>query len=200
MKMDTVDKDLANQNFDGFVNDIYYYNVCYFLESKGLSNKSKSLIKESQFNMHKNNFLAYCQTYIKNLISNEIPNFANIFLDIQATKEIERGRPLEMSNKRNYKNFIMTSEKFLIDNFNYFCFKIYIYFAITNICEHLSENFEQELNRIIAQLMNTNEIQENIGECFHKKFEDFKGYILHYPPFIKSGNNYNKPRFDLSNY
>ena len=198
MKKDTFQQDRANQNFDGYINDIYYYNVCYFLGSD-LSSKSKSLIKDCQFNMHKNNFFAFCNNYIKNLISKELPNFANVFLDLQATKEIEKGRPLEMSNKRNYKNFIMTSEKFLNDNFNYFSFKLYIYFVITNISDLLSTNFEQELNKIVGQLMITNEIQDDIGGCFRRKFDDFKELINHHPAFHKSMNYYNKLEFNLGN-
>ena len=199
MKKDTCEHDSANQKFDGYINDIYYYNVCYFLGSDGLSSKSKSLIKDCQFNMHKNNFFAFCNNYIKNLISKELTNFANVFLDLQATKEIEKDRPLEMRNKRNYKNFIMTSEKFLIDNFNYFSFKLYIYFVITNISDLLSTNFEQELNRIVGQLMITNEIQNDIGGCFRRKFDDFKELVNHHPAFHKSMNYYNKPEFNLGN-
>ena len=41
--------------------------------------------------MHKNNFFAFCNNYVRNLISKELPNFANAFLDLQATKEIEKG-------------------------------------------------------------------------------------------------------------
>ena len=34
MMQDTIDKDLANKDFDGYINHIYYYNVCYFFKSK----------------------------------------------------------------------------------------------------------------------------------------------------------------------
>ena len=188
MKQDTFQQDRANQKFDGYINDIYYYNVCYFLGSDGLSSKSKSLIKDCQFNMHKNNFFAFCYNYIKNLISKELPNFANVFLDLQATKEIEKGRSLEINHKRNYKGFVMASEKLLIDNFNYFSFKLYIYFVITNISDQLSTNFAQELNKIVRQLMYTNEIQEDIDGCFRRKFDDFKEFVNHHPAFLKSMN------------
>ena len=201
MKLETVENDLANQSFDKYINEIYNYNVCYFLDKSGLSSDSNSLIKKCQFNMHKNCFFSNCQQYIKNLLSNELPHFANLFLDIQATKEKEKGAPLQMVNKRNYKDFFYTSEKYLMDNFNYFSSKFYIYFVITNISLSLSENFEQELNYIVEQLMPTNEIQEKIDECFRCKFKDFKEYIKNYPPFIQSGNYYyyDKPEFDKFN-
>lgn len=140
--------------------------------------------------MHKNNFLSYCQQYGKKLIANESPYFSNIFLDLQATKEIEKSRPLDMVNKRNYKGFMNTTEKFLIENFNYFSSKYYIYYIITKISENLSANFEQELNLIVRNLMKTYEIQEKIGDCFRTKFDDFTENIKNYHPFI------NKPKFD----
>ena len=190
MKLDVVEKDLANKNLDGFINDLYYYNVCYFLENGRLSSESNSLIDKCQFNMHKNNFFADCQQYTKKVISNETPYFSNVFLDLQATKEIEKSHPLDMANKRNYKGFMNSTEKFLMENFNYFSSKYYIFFILTYISDTLSSSFEQELNLIVEDLMKTSEIQEKISDCFRRKFEDFSDNIYNYPPFI------NKQKYD----
>ena len=200
MKRDTVDDDLANKNFDKYVNDIYNYNVCYFLGLNQMSRESSNLIKTSEFNRHKVNFFSFCLKYIKNNISNELPFFANKFLDIQATKEIENNHPLQMTNKRNYNDFIKSSEKFLFDNFNYFASKFYIYFVIINICPYLSANFEKELNTILNREMVSKDIQENIAHCYYKKFDDFDKYKNNFPPFTLSINNsYNIPNFINNN-
>ena len=200
MKRDTVDDDLANKNFDKYVNDIYNYNVCYFLGLSQMSRESSNLIKTSEFNRHKVNFFSFCLKYIEKNISNELPFFANKFLDIQATKEIENNHPLQMTNKRNYNDFIKSSEKFLFDNFNYFASKFYIYFVIINICPYLSANFEKELNTILNREMMSKDIQENIAHCYYKKFDDFDKYKNNFPPFTLSINNsYNIPNFINNN-
>ena len=197
IKSDVVNKDLAKKYLDGIINDIYYYNVCYFLGKNSLSSESNSLIKESQFNIYKNNFFVYCQQYIKKLLATEVPYFyyTNLFLEIQAKKAKEKYNSLELENKRNYKDLMNTAELFLTDNFNYFSSQYYIYFVIKNISINLSSNFEQELNLIIGDLMKTSEIQELIGECSKRKFEDFSENVKKYPPFIKSGIN-DRPKFD----
>ena len=200
MKRDTVDDDLANKNFDKYVNDIYNYNVCYFLGLSQMSRESSNLIKTSEFNRHKVNFFSFCLKYIEKNISNELPFFANKFLDIQATKEIENNHPLQMINKRNYTDFIKSSQKFLFDNFNYFASKFYIYFVIINICPYLSANFEKELNTILNREMMSKDIQENIAHCYYKKFDDFDKYKNNFPPFTLSINNsYNIPNFINNN-
>ena len=200
MKRDTVDDDLANKNFDKYVNDIYNYNVCYFLGLNQMSRESSNLIKTSEFNRHKVNFFSFCLKYIEKNISNELPFFANKFLDIQATKEIENNHPLQMINKRNYTDFIKSSQKFLFDNFNYFASKFYIYFVIINICPYLSANFEKELNTILNREMMSKDIQENIAHCYYKKFDDFDKYKNNFPPFTLSINNsYNIPNFINNN-
>ena len=80
IKRDTVDNNLANKNYDKYVNDIYYNNVCYFLGSSQMTRKSSNLIKNYEFNRHKVNFFSFCLKYIEKNISNELPFFANKFL------------------------------------------------------------------------------------------------------------------------
>ena len=190
MKRETYENDLANQDFEKYINNIYLYNINYFLDKNSMENQSSSLIKTSQFNMHKNNFLAFCQQNQKQLISKELQKFAYQFLDIQASKEIEKGNPVSMVNKRNFNGFINTAGKFLDDNFDYYAKKIYINYVIINICGKLSEGFAKELNVLVENLMINNEIQAVISECFEKKFSEFVQNIRSYPPFPKIYNNY----------
>lgn len=199
MMLDTYDNDLANQDFDGYINDIYYYNVAYFLRKSRLENKSSALIKNSEFNLHKRNFISFCQQYEDKIISKEIQKFAYLFLDLQASKEIEKGTPVSMTNKRNYNIFINTTRKFLTDNFDYYAKKYYINFVIKNICNQLSSSFEQELNIIVENLLKNNEIQDIIENCFNKKFSEFAQNAKRYPPFSIGLNNHNMPFNDSDN-
>ena len=206
MKLETIENDLANQNFDEYINDIYSYNVGYFLQKSKLNSNSDSLIKKSEFNKHKTHFFEDNHQYLNQLISKEIQKFSYIFLDIQAKKEIEKRSPTLIANKRNYKDFCNTTRKFLMDNFDYFSKKYYIYYIIENISLRLSTNFEQELNQIVNNLMESYEIQEIIKNCFYKKFSDFERKAKSYPPFSLRDNIYynipnvsdNKNWFDFS--
>ena len=86
-----------------------------------MESESEKLIKNSEFNRHKNNFFSYCQQYENQFISKEILlKFAYHFLDIQAKKEIEKGKSVSMVNKRDLNAFIDTTGNFLTVNFDYF--------------------------------------------------------------------------------
>ena len=198
MMSDIVKNDIGSQNFDDYINRIYSYYIIYFLHKEKMEKKSSLLIKQGDFNRHKNNFFLHCQEYENKIISAELPNFAYKFLDIQATKEKEKKLNVEIINKRNYKDFINTSGKFLMDNFNIFSSKFYLYFVITNIIEKLSSNFEQEFNRIVDELMAKKETENTIADCFYKKYSDFEQRVSQYSTFSKRGINYDVlPTFDL---
>ena len=134
MMKDTFENEIHNQNLDNYIQKIYNYYTFYFL-GKNLSDSSFSLIKESEFNKHKSNFFLHCQEYEEQIIKKELPYFSNKFLDIQATTEKEKHFNVEIVNKRNYLDFMKTTEKFLLDNFHVYSFKIYIFFVITNIID-----------------------------------------------------------------
>ena len=194
MMQDTFNHEIYKQNFENYINSIYNYHVYYFLTHNKLSSSSASLIKESDFNRHKNNFFDYCLEYENQIIKKELPYLSNKFLDIQATKEKEKNYSIELVNKRNYNDFMNTTEKFLIDNFNVYSFKFYIYFVINNIIGVLSTNFEQELNLIVEELMSKYEIENALSGLFFKKFSDFEKRI---------GSSFNRPGsnfYDLPNF
>ena len=177
MMIDTFDKDLANQNFEGYINDIYYYNICYFLDKNRMEKASSKLIENSDFNMHKKNYFSQSEQYENKLVQSKLSQYANKLLDIQATKEKERGHPVVMINKRNFNDFVNTTGKILKDNFKIFSTKIYIDFVIKRISGQLTTSFEQELNLIVENLMIGNKIQNSIANCFYRKFTDFDNYV-----------------------
>jgi len=199
MMQDTFKNEIYKQNFENYINSIYNYHVFYFLTQNKLSSSSASLIKESDFNRHKNNFFYHCLEYENQIIKKELPYLSNKFLDIQATKEKEKNYSVELVNKRNYNDFMNTTEKFLIDNFNVYSFKFYIYFVINNIIEVLSTNFEQELNLIVEELMSKYEIENALSGLFFKKFSDFEKRIGKKTSFNRPGSNfYDLPNFENS--
>lgn len=177
MMIDTFDNDLANQNFEGYIKDIYYYNICYFLDKNRMEKASSKLIENSDFNMHKKNYFSQSEQYENKLVQSKLSQYANKLLDIQATKEKERGHPVVMINKRNFNDFVNTTGKFLKDNFKIFSTKIYIDFVIKRISGQLTTSFEQELNLIVENLMIGNKIQNSIANCFYRKFTDFDNYV-----------------------
>lgn len=162
-----------------------------------ISSSSTSLIKNADFNRHKNDFFYHCKEYANNLIKKELPYYANKFLDIQATKEKEKKYSVEIINKRNFNDFINITEKFLIDNFNIHSFKFYIYFVMTNIIGKLSESFEKELDLIVEELMSEREIEDDLSGFFFKKFSDLEQRIKESAPLNRQGNNYyDLPKFE----
>lgn len=187
MILDIVVNDGGRRDFEDYIDDLYNYNICYFLDKNRMEKETTLLIKNGMFNAHKNNFFLNCQKNENQLIINDLPSLANNFLDIQATKEKERKQSVEIINKRNYSDFINTSRKFLNDNFNYMSSKYYIYFTLNNICDHLSTSFEQNLNNIINNSVIKPEIQKLIEECFFQKFTDFENTVKSY---YKSNNIY----------
>lgn len=192
MKYDIVKNEQANHNLEQYINNIYYYIVFYFLNNNKLGSDSSKLIRDCDFNKHRRNFFLFCQEYENKIISNELPYFANIFLNIQAKIEKEKGYNVEICNKRDYDDFINTTKKFLFDNFNIFASKFYIYFVLTNVIGKLTTSFEDELNFIVENIMTNKEIINSIHNCFYKKFSDFEKRVKNYPSLSgKTYNNYN---------
>ena len=199
MMQDTFKHEIYKQNFENYINSIYNYHVVYFLNKNKLSTSSSSIVKESDFNRHKNNFFYYCLENENQIIKKELHYLSNKFLDIQATIEKDKNFSVEIINKRNYNDFKITTEKFLIDNFNVYSFKFYIYFVINNIIGILSTNFEQELNLIVEELMTKYEIENALSGLFFKKFSDFEKRIGKKSSFNRPGNSfYDLPNFESS--
>ena len=153
------------------------YNINYFLNKK-LEGQSISLIKNGNIlSNHIINYINFYQQRVKTIIENELTQLAFDLLDIQATKELELGRPTLMQNKRNAKNFINDSNEFL--NNNYYCLAQMYYIGkfIEIYSESLSKIFEDYFNNIISQLMKKSEIRALIDSCFLKKFQEFEERI-----------------------
>ena len=128
-----------------------------------------------------------CQNYENQIIENVLSIYAYKFLDIQARKEKECKGAVETVNKRNYINFVNTTRKFLMDNFDYFSRKYYIHYIINKILDDISFKFQTELNNILKNLMYTNENQSKITQIFTVKYNEFEKTV--FMPYSKNGIN-----------
>ena len=167
----------SDEDFQNIVIDIYGYNINYYL-NKNISKETISIIKNSDLiNYHNNNFIKYYHEKVNSIISNEIKQLAYKFLDIQATKEQEKGKPTLNQNKRNYNDFIATNKEFLYYNFNYLAQKYYIGKFIEYTSEPLSKTFEAILNKTMINLFKQKEIKILIHKCFLNKYKEFEERI-----------------------
>ena len=176
-------EDKAADDFENYIIDIYRSNTNFFF-GQTLNNKSISLIENCEFNNHKKNFLLYCKNREDEFIKNFIEGFAFKFLDIQAKRQKEMKKVIQLENIRTYDDFILSGEKFLTDNYNYISQKKYIEFFIEKICLELSQSFQVNLDNITKELMSKKEIQSQILNCYEKKFTDLEERIKHSHVFI----------------
>lgn len=176
MMLDVIKNDKAAEDFQRYIIDIYDYNVSYYLGKK-MSQKSISLIEKGEFNIHKNNYLLFCQNKGNEIFKSSLPKFANNFLDLQSKKQKELRKLIKLDNLRDYDDFVFTSEQFLNNNFTYLSQKHYINYVIKKMSGILSTSFEGNLNSITINLMNKKEIKSLISDCFYKKFTDFENRI-----------------------
>ena len=169
-------KDKAADDFKNYIIEIYRCNADFFF-GRPMNKKSISLIEDSEFNNHKNNFLLYCKNREDEYISTFIQGFAFKFLDIQAKRQKEMRKVIQLENIRSYDDFIFTGKKFLTDNYNYISQKKYIDFFIEKICIELSQSFQVNLDIITKELMSKKDIQSQILNCYEKKFTDLEERI-----------------------
>ena len=169
-------KDKVSDDFENFIIEMYRCNTdCFF--GKPMGKKSISLIENCEFNNHKKNFLLYCKNREDEFIKNFIEGFAFKFLDIQAKRQKEMRKVIQLENIRSYDDFIFTGKKFLTDNYNYISQKKYIEFLIEKICIELSQSFQVNLDIITKELMSKKDIQSQILNCYEKKFTDLEKRI-----------------------
>ena len=99
-------------------------------------------------------------------------------MDIQVRKEKEEfRRSLNIENKSDKKDFMEVIESFLNDNFYYISQKYIIYHLILDIFESFSEEVENQMNRIVKDILVTNDAKEWFKDIYYKKFQGFKSSI-----------------------
>ena len=171
------DKVQKEGEFQNILINTYGKNINYFFRNPNMNKNTILDIQNSYLIKNKNDYFNYTQKYEENIISNDLSSLAYKFLDIQAKKEILKGKSTKPKNKRCHKDFINTNKNFLLNNLDYIAQKHYYNYIIPNSCSQLSEAFEHSLNNTVTNLLNTEEIKELITKCFYNKYEQFEKRI-----------------------
>ena len=148
-------------------------------ENKQLSQKGKDNLKKSiSITSFIEEFIKVYQESTKNIVDPILEAKAIKYLDIQVRKEKEEfRRSLNIENKSDKKDFIQVIESFLNDNFYYISQKYIIYHLIVDIFESFSEEVENQMNRIVKDILVTNDAKEWFKDIYYKKFQGFKANI-----------------------
>ena len=99
--------------YQEYLINMYGNNIYYFLNKKNMTNKSISLIKNSELIKNHENYYSYCKNREDLIISKDLPNKAYKMLDLQATIEKEQKKAVLFVNKRNHNDFINSIRQFL---------------------------------------------------------------------------------------
>ena len=190
LKLIDQNKVLKEEELQNTIINIFGKNVNFFFRRKDLDKKTLLDFKNSTLFKNKDNYYKYTQKLEENIIKNELSNLAYKFLDIQAKKEILKGKATNSKNKRCHEDFINTNKKFLIDNLDYIAQKSYYNYIISNSCRQLTEVFEESLNSTISNLLNREDIKELINKSFINKFEQFEKRIQNKDPKISQASEH----------
>lgn len=173
------DKELVDYIFTLLENFLSEYMKFDKNENKQLSQKGKDNLKKSiSITSFIEEFIKVYQESTKNIVDPILEAKAIKYLDIQVRKEKEEfRRSLNIENKSDKKDFIQVIESFLNDNFYYISQKYIIYHLIVDIFESFSEEVENQMNRIVKDILVTNDAKEWFKDIYYKKFQGFKANI-----------------------
>ena len=182
-----------DKDFLKFIIDIYGNNIKYFFEKEKdiINRKNLPIFKNSQIikNNYYNEYKKYIIEKTNEIINIDKENLSIKLLDLQAKVEKNNDGNLFIKNRRNLDDFRKSTVKFLEDNFYCTAQKHYVNYIFQNITNNLTGAFEKALNNIIMNLIQRNDIIEQIGKCFIKKFDDFESRIKNQKS-ISYNNNY----------
>ena len=175
----SVKLDQEGNNFKEYIYDLYKCNLNHFLSIDDLKKETSSLISSnsSEFVKHKQNFFLYSQNLAKKTIENNISEYANIFLDIQAKKQIKNKKSVKNENRRDKDMFINTSTKYLIYKFNLLSYKYYSDFTTNTINKKIMASFAEGIDFLINDSLNQNKVKDSISKIYEKKFNDFEKIV-----------------------
>ena len=163
------------------------------IEKRKLKTKSIDYLKNSDsisrpiencINFYKNNSMEFINPILNEKAIN--------YLDVQAKKEKNEFKEnMNIENKNNKESFIEIIETFLNSNFYFISQKYIIYHLIIDVRESLSEKVESEFNKIVSQILSTNDANDWSKELYYRKMDDL---IKEFNKFLKidgyKGENY----------
>ena len=169
-------------DFIQYIIDIFFkYLNEFYDKGKKITNKSKNLIRDSDFISSIKNIYSSYQTKIKGQINPVAEEKSKKLIQIQ-TKLEKQNENMKLENRRNLNEFKTTTEIFLKKNY-YFMAQYYIIDYIISSDIHFT-NFlsliSNELNNIIRNILNLNDnnsnyryIKQYLEYCYSKKLDSF---------------------------
>ena len=149
-------------------------------EKKHLSSENKNeLYNSKKISNFIKDYIAYYKSITKEIVEPILEDKGLEYLDIQVKKEIKEFKhSINVEYKNDKKGFRKIIQTFLNNNFYYISQKYIIYRLITDVCEPYSEEIENEINKIVKDILNIdNDANKWFRNSYYKKFEYFKEYI-----------------------
>jgi len=167
---------LKDEQFMNYIINMIGRNLEKLFYGKKIFNSSLNLLIQSDIIINIKNFITFYKTKTKEFINTKINSFPEIFIDLQAKKEKEIRRDINVENKRNINGFKRTTEVFLKKNFYYISQRYIIDFIIRNLCPQYINEFRKRLDDIVKELLNyenNSDIKRELNLCFKMKLKNF---------------------------
>ena len=161
-----------DNEFIDYIVQLLGMNVLFFLE-KNMNRESYNYLKKEEIESI-TNYLNKYKKYTQELIEEQVKIFSINFIDYQVKIEKNQNNNIELKNKRCIQEFRNTSTTFLNNNFYYIGQVHYILRNILDFWKMLPYCFEKQLNRLTEKILDQDNIQNLITECFLVKFTEFE--------------------------
>lgn len=166
-----------NEDFKKFIIDTFAYVIKDLFFVKNIKVNTENILKK-RINNHFDNFIRIFNNKVDEIINPILKEKSNILLNFQVEEEKKYNRHIPISKKRNFDEFKATTEEFLKSNFYYIYQKYYMNFIINEICTQFTDSLVNKLNdKIEKELIEKDEIQRMINECFMQKYYELKSRI-----------------------
>ena len=166
------------EEFQNYLINLYGKTVNYFLD-KDLSNEGKNIINNSNLiNSHSNEYINNYMCVLKEMILKDLESLSINGLIIQASIEKKNQTNIKIENRKDLEDFKKYNKKYLFDCFSNLAQKYYISYILQNTSKNFSFSFEQELNKIVIDILNNPKIKKQISFLFQQRFKDFEKKIL----------------------
>ena len=167
---------LKDEEFMNYIICMLGRNLEKLIYDKKIFNSSLNFLIQSDIIRNIKSFISFYKKSTKEFITKKLNYYSQMFIDLQAKKEKERKRNINVENKRNLNGFKRTTEVFLKKNFYYISQKYTIDFIIRNFCSNYFSEIRRRLDNIVQKLLNYEnnlDIKNELIICFKMKLKHF---------------------------
>ena len=167
-----------DNEFKYYIVKIFGENILKFygLYKEKVSNRSLNLLKESRILKDIEHFISFYKLKLKEIIDSNIKSKAELFIDKQASSEIDGRANLRLAEKRSLKRFCTSNSIFLKRNFYFISQKYIVNSIIKRIWIDFFKSYSDDLKNIVNSLIGRNtdkDISLHLNYCFLTKLSDF---------------------------